>query len=532
MENEVEVADQLTIHLENNLDFTEDRRGIILAGFLITEKEPQIGGVKNALQREWRNIVHSDDVKIAWASPNVYVITAASFVVAKKLIEKGPWHVNDDVFSIQPWPQSSALAEIHPNKATYWIQAHGIPLGLMTGRNARLIGERIGSVIGVEDPATNGTRSFLRMRIEIDSTKPLLLGFWLPRANEERTWINLKYEGLRRFCFRCGRLGHANLLGKPCVRTLGTVVAQEGMKYGAELAVRATRGPSPLFPVKHSRSTPFSQLVEKELPGKRRSVEDVCHRPNPIPWQSAVSLRPVGSARADRLDNADHLHSAGGQHAGTVPNGVMGAHPVVKEFLSNSMAIITHACSPSATAKGRVEEALGVPTVTNSETPIVNSLLGPAHSLACVSKDPTLIGESEITHAVVDDVALHKTTSLITESDPTKETEQPTHQKRSKKKFILEGGNPASKRKKFLPSLSPGCSLKLTRGTVGVRAGAKGGRKRAQGSTGVAKSAINDSSLCEVVVSPSKELEILELRVKNGHLDGGGGWPLTATKDP
>ncbi|PQQ20127.1 uncharacterized protein Pyn_19042 [Prunus yedoensis var. nudiflora] len=417
VESELEAADQFTIHLENNLGLTEDRCGVTLAGFLITEKEPQIGGVKNALQREWRNIVHSNDVKIAWASPNVYIITAASTVVAKKLIEKGPWHVNDDVFSIQPWPQSSTLAEIHPNKATYWIQAHGIPLGLMTGRNARLIGERIGTVIGVEDPATNGTRSFLWMRIVIDATKPLQLGFWLPRANEGRTWINLKYEGLRRFCFRCGRLGHANLLGNPCVRTLDTVVAHNGMKYDAELAVRATRGPSPLFPVRHPRSTPFSQLVEKELPGKRMTVEDVCHRPNLVPWQSAVSLRPVGIARANRLDNADHLNLDGGQHAGTVPNGVMGLHPVVNEPISNSMAIITHAFSPSAPAIGRVEEALGVPNETNYEALNTNPLWGPANSLACVRKDPTHDGESEIFHAVVKAVALHKPTSLSTESD-------------------------------------------------------------------------------------------------------------------
>lgn len=65
---------------------------------------------------------------------------------------------------------------------------------------------------------------------------------------------------------------------------------------------------------------------------------------------------------------------------------------------------------------------------------------------------------------------------------------------------------PLQKRKKFLPSLSPGCSLKLNRGILWVRAGAKGGLRRAQGSTGVAQSAINDSMLCQVVVSPWKEL--------------------------
>ncbi|PQP91931.1 uncharacterized protein Pyn_25559 [Prunus yedoensis var. nudiflora] len=336
MENEVEAADQLTIHLENSLGFFEDRRGVTLAGFLITEKEPQIGGVKIALQREWRNIVHSDDVKIAWASPNVYIITVASAVLAKKLMEKGPWHVHDDVFSIQPWPSNCALAEIHPNKATYWIQAHGIPLGMMTGRNALLIGGRIGTVIGIEDPAINGTRSFLRMRIEIDTTKPLQLGFWLPRGNGGRSWINLRYEGLRRFCFRCGRLGHANFLGKPCVYSLCPVVVREELKYGVGLAVRPTRGPSPLFPIKHPRNTIFSLMVTEEVPGKRSDAEGDYDRPEPVPRQSAVSFRPAGVATAKSIDNADHVQLDGGQHAVSGPNEEMGLHPTVSDFYSTT----------------------------------------------------------------------------------------------------------------------------------------------------------------------------------------------------
>ncbi|PQQ15166.1 hypothetical protein Pyn_31917 [Prunus yedoensis var. nudiflora] len=59
------LAEQLTFHLENSLELIGIRRGVSLAEFLITEKEPLVGGVKNALRREWRNIIHTDDVKIA-----------------------------------------------------------------------------------------------------------------------------------------------------------------------------------------------------------------------------------------------------------------------------------------------------------------------------------------------------------------------------------------------------------------------------------------------------------------------------------
>ncbi|KAH0977194.1 hypothetical protein GBA52_026913 [Prunus armeniaca] len=152
------LAEQLTIHLENSLNLSDVHREVSLASFLIAEKEPLIGGVKAALRREWRHIIHSDDVKIAWANPNVYVITVETENIAKKLIQRGPWHVHDDVFSLQMWPECEALDEIIPNLATFWVQAHGIPLGQMTANNARIIGDRIGEVISVEDPATTGSR--------------------------------------------------------------------------------------------------------------------------------------------------------------------------------------------------------------------------------------------------------------------------------------------------------------------------------------------------------------------------------------
>lgn len=176
--------------------------------------------MEHALQREWKHIVHSDDVKIAWASPNIYVITVNLEEISRKLIEKGPWFVKHDAFAIQSWPKECTLEEITTNKARFWIQIHGLPLGFLIASCARTIGEKIGKVIRVEDPALTGNRGFLRIRVEICTSNPLLMGFWLPRKNGERTWARFKYEGLKKFCHRCGRLGHTDLKDKPCRHSL------------------------------------------------------------------------------------------------------------------------------------------------------------------------------------------------------------------------------------------------------------------------------------------------------------------------
>ncbi|KAI5326017.1 hypothetical protein L3X38_035091 [Prunus dulcis] len=59
--------------------------------------------------------------------------------------------------------------------------------------------------------------------------------------------------------------------------------------------------------------------------------------------------------------------------------------------------------------------------------------------------------------------------------------------------------------------------------TGGIRIGI-----RLFGTTCSTQSAPDETKLCEVVVSPSKELEIFELRAKNGKVNCGGSWPLTA----
>lgn len=51
-------------------------------------------------------------------------------------------------------------------------------------------------------------RKYLRIRVEIDTTKPLFDGFSLPRINKPPVKIIFKYKGLSEFCYACGNLGH------------------------------------------------------------------------------------------------------------------------------------------------------------------------------------------------------------------------------------------------------------------------------------------------------------------------------------
>ncbi|KAI8030898.1 hypothetical protein LOK49_LG01G01518 [Camellia lanceoleosa] len=62
-----------------------------------------------------------------------------------------------------------------------WVQVHGLPLEKLTKRNGEIIGAKIGRLIRVEAHCEGLIlyRNFLRIRVEIDVTKPILRGFSL-----------------------------------------------------------------------------------------------------------------------------------------------------------------------------------------------------------------------------------------------------------------------------------------------------------------------------------------------------------------
>lgn len=98
-----------------------------------------------------------------------------------------------------------------------------------------------------EDPMVMGGRSFLRMRIEINTLMPFHFGFWLPRGNDKQTRIKLKYENLKRYCFRCGRLRHIHQPKQPCSHPISQVAQRVGYTYGTKLFAEAQRAHEALF---------------------------------------------------------------------------------------------------------------------------------------------------------------------------------------------------------------------------------------------------------------------------------------------
>uniref|UniRef100_A0A2N9IET1 CCHC-type domain-containing protein n=1 Tax=Fagus sylvatica TaxID=28930 RepID=A0A2N9IET1_FAGSY len=82
----------------------------------------------------------------------------------------------------------------------------------------RLLANGMGKYIEVDLSGTESSKggNFLRFKVEIKSSAPLLKGFWLERTQLSDLWVQLKYERLPDFCYLCGRLGH---MKKECTKS-------------------------------------------------------------------------------------------------------------------------------------------------------------------------------------------------------------------------------------------------------------------------------------------------------------------------
>lgn len=98
------------------------------------------------------------------------------------------------------------LSHLTFDKVAFWIRLLDISLGFQNKLMAKRIEDAIGSFLEVDSDQDNFCwGESLRIKILIDITKPLRRGVWIkPREDQERMWINIRYERLPNFCYSCG----------------------------------------------------------------------------------------------------------------------------------------------------------------------------------------------------------------------------------------------------------------------------------------------------------------------------------------
>lgn len=127
----------------------------------------------------------------------------------------GPWSMEGIAIIMQKWEPGMTKEDFTITKILFHI--HRMPFELRRPEFARSLAVHAGQIKEIKNGGKGGTSHLLelsysgpytRLRIEIDTAKPILTGLFLRRLNRKPTWIYLKYEKLPNVCYRCGMLNH------------------------------------------------------------------------------------------------------------------------------------------------------------------------------------------------------------------------------------------------------------------------------------------------------------------------------------
>lgn len=163
----------------------------MLVGEILTEKSLNRGAVKTIITKAWGNL---NGLKITNLGPNLFLFTFKNKEMMQEVMKKGPWFNLNHMLSLQKWKQEVPVTEVDFKWVPFWVKLHGLPLGVMTEKNASKIAEQIGQPLEVEDSRVERyiMRGFIRVRVLVNVQKPLLTGCWIPRENLPRVWVVFK----------------------------------------------------------------------------------------------------------------------------------------------------------------------------------------------------------------------------------------------------------------------------------------------------------------------------------------------------
>jgi hypothetical protein len=151
-----------------------------------------------------------------------------------RVLEGRPWSFEKSLFVVEEFDGLSTPSEISFDKVAFWVRISNLPLVCMNMEIGKQIGAAIGEVEMIDtDEEGVGWGEFLRARIKLDITKPLLRGRRM-KLGGNSIWARFQYEQLPYFCFECGVIKH----GKGgCPKRTTSKVRRGEPEYGPWLRV-------------------------------------------------------------------------------------------------------------------------------------------------------------------------------------------------------------------------------------------------------------------------------------------------------
>ncbi|KAM6560550.1 hypothetical protein CsatA_029789 [Cannabis sativa] len=304
--------------------------------------------LKNFLHKHW---LGRFEVIISDYDSESYMVTFGCEGDLKRVLSKEPWHFHNQHLIL--CPPSVLLSDSLSSYTTtpFWVQVYRLPFLSKSEALAKIIGNLIGEFLEVHNDSLNeGWGPFLRIRVGLDVSKPLLRGQMvsLPWMRDE-LWIDYRYERLPDFCYECGIIGHVFDNCKMYMEKIDEGI-EPGLEYGPWMAGSPLpRSSYDRYRQDFSKSGPWPFITRLA----RNTINPIISHPSQPPvLPPTVTSREKGSNHVvSTPDNPGNSHQQ------------LAVHPSNKDSINHSQ-IKTFSASSSSGAK----EIASVPPVPVSSS--------------------------------------------------------------------------------------------------------------------------------------------------------------------
>ena len=176
----------------------------ILAKFF-TKRNLSIDAIARTFNPIWRA---RNGFKIQNYGDHMVLFTFDNKNDVDRIIASEPWSFDKHLVAMQKYDKETPIDEVKFERASFWVQLHGIPPKYMAKEAALKISGVIGEVTIPKDFKEIDGGNFLQLRVNIDLSLPLCRGRLISLEKGRQVWISFKYERLPNVCYWYRRLTH------------------------------------------------------------------------------------------------------------------------------------------------------------------------------------------------------------------------------------------------------------------------------------------------------------------------------------
>ncbi|XP_021766647.1 uncharacterized protein LOC110731120 [Chenopodium quinoa] len=191
----------------------ESKMAFSIVAKLLTVRSYNFEALQRTLKQIW---ALKRDVIFRKIENNLFIIQFFHWRDKEKVLDGAPWNFDNQLLLMGEIHGDEQPDSIELKFFPFWVRLYNLPLDCRSNNDIKTVAEKIGIVLKVEQDELGWDVS-RRVRVLVDTSKPLLRIQKIRNKKGIVTVVQIKYERLSTFFFGCGILGHTE---KDCPNTV------------------------------------------------------------------------------------------------------------------------------------------------------------------------------------------------------------------------------------------------------------------------------------------------------------------------